>query len=145
MLFYGIDDAVQSETWEASEKLVTDFCESKLGINLTSLTRAHHIGRFSESKQRPIIAKLMNDKEIDSILSKGYKLKGITLSIFCDYSTSVRAKRKHFLAFSETIKKDGNRINLRFHNLFHNSLVYVWDSDSGRPVQLNVRATNVKE
>lgn len=62
-----------------------------------------------------------------------------------DYFTSARENRKTLLPSSKTMKNYGDRIRLRFDKLLHNSVVYGWDRDKGRPAQLDVRAANVKE
>lgn len=62
-----------------------------------------------------------------------------------DYFTSATENRKTLLLPPKTMKNDGDRIRLRFDKLLHNSVVYGWDRDKGRPAQLDVRAANVKE
>ncbi|KAH8036365.1 hypothetical protein HPB51_025706 [Rhipicephalus microplus] len=99
VIFYGIEDGERFETWETSERLVRDFCTNRLDFSISSLARAHRIGRFSREKKRPIIAKLFNEKEVETILSKGFKLKNTPLSVARDYSEAVRDKRRKLLQF----------------------------------------------
>ncbi|XP_077497727.1 uncharacterized protein LOC144108342 [Amblyomma americanum] len=94
VLFYGIADSDSSESWETSEQLVNDFCLDKLGVTVTSVARAHRVGRFSTEKARPIIAKFINDKEIEAILSNGRKLKETNFSIGRDYSLAHEGQNK---------------------------------------------------
>ncbi|KAH7941694.1 hypothetical protein HPB49_016127 [Dermacentor silvarum] len=109
VLFYGITDSAKSETWEESERLVNNFCTEKLGLTVASISRAHRVGRFSSEKKRPIIAKFFNEKEVELVLSRGFKLKNTSLSISRNYSETVREKRRKLLQFSRTMKKDGDR------------------------------------
>lgn len=59
LLFFGIKDNEQKE-WAASEEKVIAFCSEKLEITTTSsqFERVHRLGKFTEGKNRPIIAKL---------------------------------------------------------------------------------------
>ncbi|KAL1468415.1 hypothetical protein MTO96_041500 [Rhipicephalus appendiculatus] len=48
VLFFGIQDGNATEPWEDSERHLKDFCTGKLGVTVTSISRAHRLGRFSE-------------------------------------------------------------------------------------------------
>ncbi|KAH8024891.1 hypothetical protein HPB51_002061 [Rhipicephalus microplus] len=100
------DDKEPSETWDATEGLVRDFCASKLGITVDSVARAHRLGRFVRDKKRPIIAKFFNDREIEAILNKGPKLKNTPFSISRDYSVPVRDKRRKLAQFKRSVAKE---------------------------------------
>ncbi|KAH7974307.1 hypothetical protein HPB49_013878 [Dermacentor silvarum] len=139
VLFYGITDSAKSETWEESERLVNNFCTEKLGLTVTSISRAHRVGRFSSKKKRPIIAKFFNEKEVELVLSRGFKLKNTSLSISRDYSETVREKRRKLLQFSRTVKKDGDRVRLVFNKLHLNNDVYEWNTNEGQAVLVSRR------
>lgn len=51
VLFFGVTDTDESETWESSERLVTEFCSNRLGITVSSIARAHRLGGFSSAKK----------------------------------------------------------------------------------------------
>ncbi|KAH7985171.1 hypothetical protein HPB49_026570 [Dermacentor silvarum] len=137
VLFFGINDSNAAEPWENSERHVREFCTQKLGIAVTSVARAHRLGRFSTDKKRPIIAKFYNEKEVESVLSLGYKLKNTNLSISRDYSKAVRLKRRGLWQFSKTIRKEGDRIRLSFDKLRVNNDVYLWDTTGNRAVRVS--------
>lgn len=139
VLFYGITDSAKSETCEESELLVNNFCTEKLGLTVTSISRAHRVGRFSSEKKRPIIAKFFNEKEVELVLSRGFKLKNTSLSISRDYSETVREKRRKLLQFSRTMKKDGDRVRLVFNKLHLNNDVYEWNTNEGQAVLVSRR------
>lgn len=101
------------------------------------LARAHRIGRFSENKNRPIIAKLFNEKEVESVMSKGFKLKNTDFSISRDYSQIVREKRRQLLRFAKSEKKEGDKVRLVFDKLFINSVPYVWDNAASCAVRVS--------
>ncbi|KAH7978045.1 hypothetical protein HPB49_004308 [Dermacentor silvarum] len=90
VLFYGISDTNKSEASDVSERLASEFCTNKLGISVSTIARAHRIGRFSPVKPRPIIAKLFNEKEVETVMANGFKLKNTTFSVSRDYSEAVR-------------------------------------------------------
>ncbi|XP_077497108.1 uncharacterized protein LOC144107795 [Amblyomma americanum] len=139
VLFYGIDDPEKSETWEESERLVNVFCKEKLGLTVESVSRAHRVGRFSSEKKRPIIAKFFNEREVDTVMSRGYKLKNTNLSISRDYSEAVREKRRKLLQFSKSIKKDGDKVRLVFNKLFVNDDLYMWSTNESRAILVSGR------
>ncbi|KAH8020357.1 hypothetical protein HPB51_000990 [Rhipicephalus microplus] len=66
LVFFGLDDEPK-EYWAKSEQKIIDFCSEKLGITVTErqFERVHRIGKYTEDKRRPIIAKLafFKDKE----------------------------------------------------------------------------------
>lgn len=141
VLFFGVTDTDESETWECSERLVTEFCSNRLGITVSSIARAHRLGGFSSAKKRPIIAKFYNDKDVELVLGQGLKLKNTPFSISRDYSEAVRDKRRKLLQFSKTIKKDGDRVRVAFNKLFVNNDLYIWDVDINAAVHVP-RPTN---
>lgn len=141
LLFYGVTDTDGSESWEASERIVKEICSNNLGISVSSVARAHRLGCFSSDKKRPIIAKFYNEKEVESILSKGYKLKNTTISVSRDYSEAVRDKRRKLLQFSRGLRKNGDRVRLVFNKLFINDDAYMWDTESNTATKPSRRNT----
>lgn len=130
VLFYGISDTEKSEAWDVSERLVHEFCTNKLGITVSTIARAHRIGCFSSDKPRPIIAKLYNEKEVESVMGNGFKLKYTTFSVSRDYSEAVRDRRRKLWQFSKIVKKDGDRVRLNFNKLLINNDTYYWDTEA---------------
>lgn len=118
-----------------------EFCTQKLGIAVTSVARAHRLGRFSTDKKRPIIAKFYNEKEVESVLSLGYKLKNTNLSVSRDYSEAVRLKHSGLWQFSKTIRKEGDRIRPSFDKLRVNNDVYLWDTTRNRAERVSESST----
>ncbi|KAH7986649.1 hypothetical protein HPB49_025872 [Dermacentor silvarum] len=102
VLFYGISDSNKSEAWDVYKRLAREFCPNKLGISVSTIARAHRIGRFSPVKPRPIIAKLFNEKEVETVMANGFKLKNTTFSVSRDYSEAVRDIRQLSRRWSST-------------------------------------------
>lgn len=137
VLFYGISDTNKSEAWDVSERLAREFCTNKLGISVSTIARAHRIGRFSPDKPRPIIAKLFNEKEVETVMANGFKLKNTTFSVSRDYSEAVRDIRRKLWQFSKTVKKDGDRLRLNFNKLTINNDTYFWDTEAECAVRVS--------
>ncbi|KAH9374295.1 hypothetical protein HPB48_005615 [Haemaphysalis longicornis] len=89
LLFYGVDDN-KAETWDESEELIKKIVGDKLGIEVSSLQRAHRIGVYRNKKKRPIIANFASYKEGQEILSNAKKLKGSDFSIDQDFAPASR-------------------------------------------------------
>ncbi|XP_049269120.1 uncharacterized protein LOC119386531 [Rhipicephalus sanguineus] len=126
LIFYGISDPTDSETWNDSEKLIIDFCSNNLGIPVGphDFERAHRLGRHSLGRNRPIIMKFACYKTKDSILSNGRKLRNTNLSIGEDFSLSVRHARKHLIAFA---KAKSSKFSLWYKTLHIGPKRYVFD------------------
>lgn len=140
VLFYGIADGDPTESWEAVQKIVTDFCQNQLELTVSSIARAHRLGRFLPDKTRPIIAKFFNDKEVEAIIGRGSKLKNTSFGLSRDFSKPVREKRRNLLQFSKSIKKESDRVRLVFDRLHINDDVYVWDTNSNKAAPITNHA-----
>lgn len=104
LIFYGIPDPTDSETWYYSEKKKIDFCHNNLVISVAphDFERAHHLGPHSLGKNPSIIVKFACYKTKDSILSNGLKLRNTKFSFGEDFSLSVRHARKQLIAFAKS-------------------------------------------
>ncbi|XP_049268018.1 uncharacterized protein LOC125756977 [Rhipicephalus sanguineus] len=126
LIFYGISDPTDSETWNDSEKLIIDFCSNNLGITVGphDFERAHPLGRHSLGRNRPIIVKFACYKTKDSILRNGRKLRNTNLSIGEDFSLSVRHEQKQLIAFA---KAKSVKFSMRYKTLHIGPKRYVFD------------------
>lgn len=59
LIFFGMPDT-EGETWAESKSRVMAFCSESLGVTLDrdAIERAHRLGHFQGTKNRPIIVKL---------------------------------------------------------------------------------------
>ncbi|XP_075748106.1 uncharacterized protein LOC142814049 [Rhipicephalus microplus] len=126
LIFYGISDPTDSETWNDSEKIIIDFCHNNLGITVGphDFERAHRLGRHSFGRNRPIIVKFTCYKTKDPILSNGRKLRNTNFSIGEDFSLSVRHARKQLIAFA---KAKSAKFSLRYKTLHIGPKRYIFD------------------
>ncbi|KAH8027101.1 hypothetical protein HPB51_002255 [Rhipicephalus microplus] len=91
LVFYGFEDA-SDETWAQSEKRVMDLCLANMEVSVQprDIERAHNIGRFQPSKNRPIIVRFCHFKDRELVLSNIKKLKDTNYSISEDLSPNTR-------------------------------------------------------
>ncbi|XP_077496486.1 uncharacterized protein LOC144107366 [Amblyomma americanum] len=135
LIFYGIPDTTDSETWAESEKLIIDVCRNNLQITVEphEIERAHRLGRHSQDKNRPIIVKFTSSKTKESLLSNGRNLKDMLYSVGEDFSHAVRHARKQLVAFA---KARSAKFSLQFKTLHIGLNRYIFDTSSNTVKQL---------
>ncbi|XP_077507280.1 uncharacterized protein LOC144116387 [Amblyomma americanum] len=135
LIFYGIPDTTDSETWAESEKLIIDVCRNNLQITVEphEIERAHRLGRHSQDKNRPIIVKFTSSKTKESILSNGQNLKDTVYSVGEDFAHAVRHARKQLVAFA---KARSAKFFLRFKTLHIGLNRYIFDTSSNTVKQI---------
>lgn len=135
LLFFGIEDKKEEE-WAAAEQKVIAFCSEKLELTTTSsqFERVHRLGKFTEGKNRPIIAKLTFYKDKEQILSCARKLKGTTYSIGEDFSPATRQARRKLVTFA---KSQNKAFKISVDRLHINKQVYIYDVASDDVVLTN--------
>ncbi|XP_049275319.1 uncharacterized protein LOC125759848 [Rhipicephalus sanguineus] len=103
LIFFGFQDAA-GETWQDSETKVLAFCEEKLNVSISAdaVERAHRLGRFTATKNRPIIVQLLSFNEKQRVLSATSSLKGTSIAISEDYSNKVRQERRKLIQFAKS-------------------------------------------
>lgn len=144
LLFFGITDSF-NEQWKESEQKVLSLCETNLDLKLdpSCVERAHRIGNFTSTKQRPIIVKFAHFKTKERILGCGRKLKGTDFAIREDFASSTRFARSKLLAFVRPLKC---AFKLSLDKLYVGSKCYFYDSASNSVIEhttLHRAANNV--
>lgn len=138
LLIKGLAE-VGNEDYEASEKLVRDFCSRQLKITLQpgDIERAHRIGRHRPNFARPLIVKFLNFKTKDSVLRNAHKLKNIEPKIWLeeDFSPKTQFARKMLRDFAKQNKENDERYSIRFNKLKLKGRIYCYDAVSARVVQ----------
>lgn len=129
----------EKEDYEASEKLVRDFCSSKLKINLQpgDIERAHRIGQPRPDFTRPLIIKFLNFKTKDSLLRNAHKLKNTEPKVWLeeDFSPKIQFARKMLRDFAKQNKEKDERYSIRYNKLKLKGHIYHYDAVSARVVQ----------
>ncbi|XP_075527052.1 uncharacterized protein LOC142559322 [Dermacentor variabilis] len=128
LLFFGIDDENESETWDESERKVISVCSAKLGITVepSTIERAHRMGKHNNDKPRPIILKFGLFKDKQRLLSAASKLKGSRISLSEDYSQQVRRRRSKLIAYARE-QNSGARYKLKYNKMTYQGKTYVYD------------------
>lgn len=134
LVFYGFEDA-SDETWAQSEKRFMDLCLANLEVSVQprDIERAHRIGRFQPSKNRPIIVRFCHFKDRELVLSNAKKLKDTNYSISEDLSPNTRKARKHLIEFGKASRK---AYKLRYNKLTIDGTTYVFDRSSEKVIPL---------
>lgn len=128
LLFLGLNDC-DKESRKESEKKVLEFCATQLNLELnsTDIERAHRLGKFNDSKKRPIIIKLVNFKTKEIILACGRKLKETQFAIREDFASVTRFARSKLLKF---IRPQKCAFKLQLDKLHVGSKCYFYDPAS---------------
>lgn len=134
LVFYGFEDA-RDETWAQSEKRVMGLClaNREISVQPRDIERAHRIGRFQPSKNRPIIVRFCHFKDRELVLSNAKKLKDTNYSISEDVSPNTRKARKHLIEFGKASRK---AYKLRYNKLTIDGTIYVFDRSSEKVIPL---------
>lgn len=138
LLIKGLAE-VEKEDYEASEKLVKDFCSTHLKITLQpgDIERAHRIGQPRPGFTRPIIIKFLNFKTKDTILRNAHKLKDVEPKVWLeeDFSPKMQFARKMLRDFAKENKGRDDRYSIRYNKLKLKGHIYYYDTVSARVVK----------
>lgn len=92
-----------------------------------NIERAHRLGRYRPSNNRPIIVNFSSFKIKQDLLSKGFKLKDSGFSVSEDFSANVRYERKQLLEFA---REQESNFKLRFNKLIIDGKTFIFDHDA---------------
>uniref|UniRef100_L7LWJ1 Tick transposon n=1 Tax=Rhipicephalus pulchellus TaxID=72859 RepID=L7LWJ1_RHIPC len=125
LVFFGLED-VKGESWDESEKKVIDVCSKyfKEPILPKEIERAHRLGPFTTSKNRPILVKMAHFKDKDRILHASRKCKTPGINVREDFSANTRLARKHLTEFK---KLQPFESKLRHNKLTAGKDTYIFD------------------
>ncbi|XP_070390645.1 uncharacterized protein [Dermacentor albipictus] len=140
LVVFGIPEKPDETSDMLEDMVVRQICHDRLGIVVKSLERIHRIGRLRNNKPRPIILRLYNFREKDSIMKVCFKLKDTGVSISHDYSQRTLAIRKKLWQSIGTDRKAGDRVRLVHDKLFVNNEAYTWDE--GKNCRVLLRRAN---
>lgn len=78
----GIPDNAVRDSWEESETIVKRICRDSLGIDATSIQRAHRLGTIKDRGCRPYITSFRNWKERDGIMRNAFQIQKLYIQCF---------------------------------------------------------------
>ena len=94
LIIHGVPETKDKlETWEDSERIIDSIFKDKMGLTNLRYERVHRLGRFSNSKIRPIIVKFTSYKDRSSVFSKKKMLKGSNIFINEDFTKRIQEIR----------------------------------------------------
>lgn len=127
LIFCCLKDDVK-ETWAEAEASIIAFCSERLSILLDSaaIERAHRLGHFTRTKERPLIVKFLSFKD-KRVLTAAAKLKGTKFAISEDFSAKIRLERQKLLHFA---REQGGDYKLRFNKLKMGKETFVYNSET---------------
>lgn len=126
LIFHGLrDDA--NENWTEAEATVIAFCSEQLNVSVdsASIERAHRLGRFTPTKQRPLIVKFLSFKDKQKVPTAAAKLKATAYAISEAFSAKVKQERQKLLHFA---REQGGEYRLRFNKLKMGKETFVCNS-----------------
>lgn len=138
LIFKGIPEE-PDEKWEDTERLITEFVSTHLGIQAGEIERAHRVGRPKPEQSRPIVIKFLNFKDKNNILrnaSKLKKLKEPRVWIEEDFSRRLQLVRKKLRDFARENRTQGEKYRVVFDKLLLGNKCYSFDSAKNEMVCL---------
>ena len=96
LLFDGIPESKDKETWADCEKLIIDIIVKKMGISADGLVieRAHRIGQQVPNKTRTVIAKFLSYKAREAVWNKRSQLKQTDIRVSEDFPNDIINERR---------------------------------------------------
>ena len=96
VLFYGLQESRQSRQMQDCKRMLCEFLSEEMGItvNESVMSRAHRLGRYNQSKTRPIIAAFQDFNIAEKIIKNGHILREYVYSVSRDYPVEITRARK---------------------------------------------------
>ncbi|XP_077511941.1 uncharacterized protein LOC144122734 [Amblyomma americanum] len=130
LIVYGLSESEEETKETLRERVNKDIVQDKLDLDAVAIERIHRLGQPAGNKIRPVIMKLLDYREKESILKRGFKLKNSDLSIGEDFSRKIRDIRKKLWDSAKPNRDNGDKVSLSFNKLYINGQAFVWDSEN---------------
>lgn len=76
LIFYGLPEK-GNKTWDDTADNVTTFVETRLGIVIGDIERAHRMGVRRPNSTRPVVVRILNFKNKENVLKNAHRLKNL--------------------------------------------------------------------
>ncbi|KAH7937137.1 hypothetical protein HPB49_008100 [Dermacentor silvarum] len=119
LVFKGIPEQT-TEKWSDTEKLISEFVTTNLGIQPGEIERAHRVGQRKPDRIRPVVVKFLNFKDKNNILKSAFKLKDLVTPrvwIEEDFSPRMQLIRKTLRDFARANRLQNEKYKLQFDKL----------------------------
>lgn len=130
------------ETWEACAVKVTQLStQLNVEIKKTDIVRAHRLGRPTDGKTRPIIAKLASWNLKERVMANKKNMKGTNLFIDEDYASETIEEIKHLREAAKRIRDEGKYAAVIFNKLKTDDGFFVWSANQQKLIKVgeNIR------
>lgn len=105
--------------------------------DVDGIERCHRLGRKQQSKSRPVILKILDYREIVSILKSVHELKGTDITLSEDFSKKLREIRQELWKSAAEEKANGAKVKLIYDNLSINNTWFSWDAERNSRFQIS--------
>ena len=135
LLFHGVPEQ-KDETWNECEVAMRKILEEKLGMEEAwdesdiAIERAHHVGKFTKDKIRPIVVKFANCMHRSLVFMNKSKLQGSTYRIQKQFSDKITQEKRRFQPLIEKAIGKGKHFYVRYKKLLIDDVVYMFDYES---------------
>jgi uncharacterized coiled-coil protein SlyX len=133
LIFSGITQENDAETWEESERKVHHLL-AQMEVTNVVIDRAHRAYRRPRGSDRrvDIVARIPSTKDREAIFKNCRNLKGTGVYINCQYSKRVNEARYHLRQVMREARDEGKECSLQMDKLRIDHKTYIYDHDSGK-------------
>uniref|UniRef100_A0A6M2D5R7 Putative myosin light chain kinase smooth muscle-like protein ovary overexpressed n=1 Tax=Rhipicephalus microplus TaxID=6941 RepID=A0A6M2D5R7_RHIMP len=140
IIIHGFREPADETLSSLCECVSRDFFQEKLQLSINGMERCHRIGSKRPHKTRPIVIKLLDYREKQSILKNCGKLKNSGMYVTEDYSEKVRNIRKRLWDCTSVHRERGDRVRKKKEKKSVNGTLYTWDEASNDKVAVSRNA-----
>ena len=138
LLFDGIAESEDKETWSDCEKLVKDIFVHKLGIldgGSIKIERAHRLGQKIPGQQRTVIVKFLSFIDCESVWDKRSQLKNSNIRMSQDFPAEINRERRILYPIFKKAKSTEayKTAQLKVNKLFINNKMFTCKNLSELP------------
>lgn len=137
LIVYGMEEDADSGEDTLDQIINNKIIKGMLKMNPIPIERAHRLGKSNSDKTRPIIYKMLDYRDKESVLRNCRRLKGSNISIGEDFSVRVRHIRKQLWNSAKANKESGDKVFLVYDKLKINKVLYRWDEAKNDKVPLS--------
>lgn len=122
LLIFGVEESDE----ETIDEVASSFLRSKLDLYGTKAKRIHRIGKKRENNKqaRPILVRLSNHRDKESILKSAKKLRNTKYAINERFPKSVEDHRKQLYPILRNAKREGKKAFIKIDTLFIDGEMY---------------------
>lgn len=141
LIFFKVPSEQSKETWSQSKEKIQDLCRS-VDLPNVNIDRAHRLGLSAPDRPSPIVAKIPNTEDRDSLLGKWKQLGDLGIGISQDFSAKTRLKRGLLNEARKEAVAQGKVARIKFDKLFINNEIFECDESISKIISVKKYAQN---